>query len=150
MSREGYYVTEVSQPASSNHDNLSCTSYFFIPSAVMTENKELLNQENVRIPFTRNVTEENSQLYHASFPNSQINVAWATNREVGERLVDQNIGLIMTKSRFKIIQSRTNQGKNERLAFCSFVDADKLQLEQLVASQTQSILHSSAPTEQGL
>merc|ERR1719445_328505 len=53
----------------------------------------------------------------------------------------------MTKSRFKIIQSRTNNKSNLRTAFCSFVDADKQELEQLVFSQTQSILLSSGNTQ---
>ena len=145
-SRERYYVTEVSQPASSNHDNLSATCYFFLPASVISLNPDLVSQKDVRIPYIR----DRYNTYLANFPNTQLRVNWATNRETGEKLVDQRIGFIMTKSRFKIIQSRTNQGKNERLAFCSFIDADKFQLENLVFSQTQSILHSSAPTEQGL
>ena len=80
-SRERYYVTEVTQPASSNHDNLSATCYFFIPSLTLDLNPNLLNQKDVRIPFTRV-----SRDYRAEFPNSQIMVKWATNREVGERL----------------------------------------------------------------
>ena len=148
---ENYFVTEVSQPASSQHDNLSDTCYFFVPEQIMSLNQSLLSQADVRIPYeTKLPTAKSPRAYLATFPNSSVvMVKWATDRDVGEILVDQRNVLIMTKSRFKIIQSRTNNKSNMRSAFCSFVDADKQELEQLVFSQTQSILLSSQNTQPG-
>ena len=148
---EKYFVTEVSQPASSQHDNLSDTCYFFVPERVMALNQSLVSQANVKIPYvTKLATAKTPRAYLATFPNSSVAmVKWATDRDVGESLVDQRSVLIMTKSRFKIIQSRTNNKSNLRAAFCSFIDSDKEELEQLVFSQTQSILLSSQNTQPG-
>ena len=148
---EKYFVTEVSQPASSQHDNLSDTCYFFLPERIMSLNQSLKSQPDVRIPYVIKLpTATSPRAYLATFPDSSVAmVKWATDRDVGESLVDQRSVLIMTKSRFKIIQSRTNNKPNTRSAFCSFIDADKEELEQLVFSQTQSILLSSQNTEQG-
>ena len=146
---EKYFVTEVSQPASSQHDNLSDTCYFFVPERIMALNPSLMSQAEVRIPYVTKLTSAKTT-YLATFPNSSVaRVKWATDRDVGESLVDQRSVLIMTKSRFKIIQSRTNNKSNKGTAFCSFVDADKQELEQLVFSQTQSILLSSQNTQPG-
>ena len=148
---EKYFVTEVSQPASSHHDNLSDTCYFFIPERIMSLNQSLKSEADVRIPYVIKLpTAKAPRAYLATFPNSSVAmVKWATDRDVGETLVDQGSVLIMTKSRFKIIQSRTNNKPSARSAFCSFIDADKQELEQLVFTQTQSILLSSRATEQG-
>ena len=66
--------------------------------------------------------------------------------------------IILTKSRFKIIQSTPYQFKSkvrkddthyqkvENFTFCKFVDEDQIALEKLIQNQTESILNSCAPT----
>ena len=48
-----YFITEVKQLQQNNHDNLSETCYFFIPSEIIKLHLYLVNSEKVKIPFSR-------------------------------------------------------------------------------------------------
>ena len=148
-----YYVTEVCQPELSNHDNLSETCYFFLPLNVMEENSDLISQQNVEIPFSREegisfMAKSDSHFFKARFPSSkkELEVRWAINITAATTFVRKNLIFILTKSRFKLIQSAPiNRNMNED-PFCKFVDKDQVALENLIKSQTDQILNSCAPT----
>ena len=71
--KENYFVTEVYQPQNYEHDNLSETCYFFIPASIIKLHLNLINTENVKIPFFRNGND-----FIAKFPNLdvELEVCW--------------------------------------------------------------------------
>ena len=153
---EHYFVTEVNQPQNSMHDNLADTCYFFIPSEIIKKHLDFINEENVKIPFVR----PSFNKFMAKFPNSKKEqpVYFATKDIQAEVCVNRRETIILTKSRFKIIQSRPrNQSLHRDIetgssviskqsSFCTFVDEDQVALEKMVKLQTESILQSCIST----
>jgi len=143
-----YFVTEVCQIRQSNHDNLSETCYFFIPAEIIKLHLGLINK-SVKIPFTRST----KNLFLAKFPNCDktLEVCWASNISQAENCVCKKQILILTKSRFKIIQTTPfvkGKGPGALIeSFCKFVDEDQVALENLIKNQSESILNSCGPTK---
>lgn len=140
-----YFITEVKQLQQNNHDNLSETCYFFIPSEIIKLHLYLVNSEKVKIPFSR----MSSHSFKAKFPkcNDDLNVSLATTETQAEKCVIKNEMFMLTKSRFKLIQSKPSHKQNCKAnLFCKFIDEDQIALERMVKSQTESILNSCTPT----
>ena len=140
-----YFITEVKQLQQNNHDNLSETCYFFIPSEIIKLHLYLINSEKVKIPFSRT----SSHSFKAKFPkcNDDVNVSLATTEAQAEKSVIKNEMFMLTKSRFKLIQSKPSHKQNFKAnLFCKFIDEDQIALERMVKSQTESILNSCTPT----
>ena len=140
-----YFITEVKQLKENNHDNLSETCYFFIPSEIIKLHLYLVNSENIKVPFSR----LSSHSFKARFPKCkhESNVSLATTEAQAEKCVLKNEMFMLTKSRFKLIQSRPIQKQSCKTnLFCKFIDEDQIALERLVKSQTETILNSCTPT----
>jgi len=146
---QNYFVTEVCQIQQSNHDNLSETCYFFIPAEIIKLHLGLINK-SVKIPFTRSTNNSN---FFAKFPNcdTPLEVFWAPNITQAEKCVQRKLIIILTKSRFKLIQSNPfvkGKGPGATIrTFCKFVDEDQVALEKLIKNESESILNSCMPTK---
>ena len=151
-----YYVTEVTQPQKNGlfpmPENLSQTCLFFIPQRTLGQFSELKNCTNIYIPY-----QSHSRGFSAHFPNTpNLQVSWATNISSAELCVGQLEMFILTKSRFKLIQS-VRSGRDKQGGpgtgggyggFCQFTDQEKIQLESAIRMQTTPMLQSMAPTTQ--
>merc|ERR1719350_892056 len=122
-----YFITEVKQLHQNNHDNLSETCYFFIPSEIIKLHLYLVNSEKVKIPFSR----MSSHSFKAKFPKCKddVNVSLATTEAQAEKCVIKNEMFMLTKSRFKLIQSKPSQKQGYKVCkailFCKFIDEDQ-------------------------
>ena len=148
-----YYVTEVTQPQKNGFfpmpENLSQTCLFFIPQRTLGQFSELTRCSNILIPY-----ESHTRGFTAHFPNTpDLAVSWATNISSAELCVGQLQMFILTKSRFKLIQSvrsgRDKAGPGGGYGgFCQFTDQEKIALESAVRMQTEPMVESMAPTSQ--
>ena len=148
-----YYVTEVTQPQKNGFfpmpENLSQTCLFFIPQRTLGQFAEMTQCSNIRIPY-----QSHARGFTAHFPNTpDLAVSWATNISSAELCVGQLQMFILTKSRFKLIQSvrsgRDKAGPGGGYGgFCQFTDQEKIQLESAIRMQTEPMVESLAPTSQ--
>ena len=148
-----YYVTEVRQPVAADQryspEHLADTCYFFIPETVLAQFIELKNHTNIHIPYS-----SHKHGFAAYFPNSRsaLQVRWATSLATAEACVEERTMFILTKSRFKLIQSvrggKDKRGSGSYGAFCKFLDEDQANLENFIRAQTEPLLQSCAPTAQ--
>ena len=148
-----YYVTEVTQPQKNGFfpmpENLSQTCLFFIPQRTLGQFAEMKKCSNIYIPY-----QSHARGFIAHFPNTpDLAVSWATNISSAELCVGQLQMFILTKSRFKLIQS-VRSGRDKAGAgggyggFCQFTDQEKIQLESAIRMQTEPMVESLAPTSQ--
>ena len=88
----------------------------------------MVNSEKVKIPFSR----MSSHSFKAKFPkcSEEMNVSLATTEAQAEKCVLKNEMFMLTKSRFKLIQSKPSQKQNCKTnLFCKFIDEDQIALE---------------------
>jgi len=145
-----YYVTEVVQPKKNDHfqmpENLSVTCLFFVPHIILSQFEHLKRYNNILIPY-----QSHSKGFAAFFPNSSkpLQVNWATNIGSAEHCVLSKSMFILTKSRFKLIQSvRGGGGGKDNRAFCKMLDDSQIQLENFVRLQTETMLQTYNSTAQ--
>ena len=145
-----YYVTEVVQPKKNDHfqmpENLSDTCLFFVPHIILSQFEDLKNFNNILIPY-----QSHSKGFFAFFPNNSkpLQVSWATNIGSAEHCVLSKNMFILTKSRFKLIQSvRGGGGGKDNRAFCKMLDDSQIQLENFVRLQTETMLQTYNSTAQ--
>ena len=142
-----YYVTEVRQPKKNQlfqmPENLSETCLFFVPHVILSQFPDLKMFSNIYIPYICH-----TKGFAAYFPNScnTLQVSWATNLQTAEMSVNNREMFILTKSRFKLIQS-VRGGRDSR-SFCKMLDQDQLQIENLIKMQTDTMLHMGNSTAQ--
>ena len=145
-----YYVTEVVQPKKNDHfqmpENLSVTCLFFVPHIILSKFEHLKRYNNILIPY-----QSHSKGFAAFFPNSSkpLQVNWATNIGSAEHCVLSKSMFILTKSRFKLIQSvRGGGGGKDNRSFCKMLDDSQIQLENFVRLQTETMLQTYNSTAQ--
>ena len=143
-----YYVTEVVPPKKTTlfqmPENLSETCLFFIPHVILANFEDLKQASNILIPYYCH-----NKGFAAYFPNSSnpLQVSWATNMTSAEQCVNNRQMFILTKSRFKLIQS-VRGGKENNRSFCKMIDESQLHIENFVRMQTESMLQTYNSTAQ--